>query len=138
VRIARIGESIFLHELCYTSGLAPIQIKETFWANGFKEGAPVYCEHDPDQVSQLRRLKMMALSARKGPGSVNAGIMMLNKNFKVFYTASSNNLDEEKRKYMWVVDQNTGKPTNTPIDQFDHLMNASRYGVYTHYFRQAA
>lgn len=139
LKIARIGESIFLHELCYTAGISPIQTKEIFTANGFQENnTPIYCEHDPDLISQLRRLKLMAMPARKGPGSINSGILMLNKNFKVFYTASSINLDEEKRKYMWVMDPITGKPTNVPIDQFNHLMDASRYGTYTHYFRQAA
>lgn len=138
-KICRIGETIFVHELCYTSGISPMQMKETFLANGFKENnTPIYCEHDPDQISQLRRLNILALQARKGPGSINSGILMLNKNFKVMYTASSINLDEEKRKYMWVMDPITGKPTNVPIDQFNHLMDSVRYGVYTHYFRQAA
>lgn len=137
VKIARVGESIFLHELCYTPGIAPIQMKEIFYANGFTNSTPIYCDHDPDNISQLRRLQVMAIPARKGQGSVNAGIVKL-KEYKIFYTASSMNLDEEKRKYMWVIDPDTGKPTNTPIDQFNHLWDASRIGVYTHYFRQAA
>ncbi len=135
VRIAKIGESIFLHEICYTSGIAPIQMKQIFSVNGFTASTPVYCEHDPDQVAQLRRLQVLALPARKGQGSINAGIIKL-KEFKIFYTASSANLHDEKTKYMWKVDPNTGKPTNSPIDQFNHLWDATRYGVYTHWFRR--
>lgn len=134
VRIARIGESLYLHELFYTAGLAPIKIKESLKAVGYVS-QPIYSEHDPDQIAQLRRLGLSVFPARKGPGSINAGILKM-KEFKVFYTASSTNIDTERKRYMWQADAVTGKPTNTPIDAFDHLLSASRYGVYTHYFKQ--
>jgi phage terminase large subunit len=135
VKIARIGETIYVHEISYTTGISPTEIKQTFEANGFTPSTPIYSEHDPDMISQLRRINLMVYPARKGQGSVNAGIMMIKKDFKVFYTESSKNLHIEKTKYEWIKDPNTGKSTNTPIDKFNHLMDAIRYGVYTHYFR---
>jgi len=135
VKIAKIGESIFVHELCYTPGIAPIQMKQIFEANGFKSNTPIYCDHDPDQISQLRRLGLTNCApAKKGQGSINAGIIRL-KEFKVFYTSNSLNLHEERKKYMWAKDNKTGQSTNTPIDTFNHLMDSIRYGVYTHYFK---
>ncbi len=135
VKIARVGESIFLHELCYTPGIAPIQMKQIFIANGFDENIPIYCEHDPDNISQLRRFDLQAFSARKGPGSINAGIVKL-KEYRIFYTESSTNIAFERKRYIWQTDAVTGKALNTPIDQYNHLMDASRYGVYTHYFTE--
>jgi phage terminase large subunit len=136
VKIVRIGESIFVHEICYTPGIAPIQMKQIFEANGFTSSTPIYCDHDPDQIAQLRRLGMRnCLPARKGQGSINAGIIRL-KEFKVFYTSNSLNLHEERQKYMWAKDNKTGQSTNTPIDTFNHLMDSIRYGVYTHYFKK--
>lgn len=132
-KIARVGESVFLHELCYTPGIAPVQMKQLFTAAGFTN-QPIYCEHDPDQIAQLRRLGVQAMPSRKGPGSINAGIIKL-KEFNVYYTASSKNLAEERKRYMWEMDKITNKPTNTPIDQWNHLIDSARYGVYTHYFR---
>lgn len=134
VKIVRIGETIYIHEICYTPGIAPIQMKQLFYSHGFTNNIPIYCDHDPDNISQLRRLGVLALPARKGQGSVNAGIVKL-KEFKVFYTASSVNLDEERRRYTWINNQATGKATNTPIDQWNHLIDAARIGVYTHYFK---
>lgn len=134
VKIVRVGESIFIHELAYTPDIAPVNIKQLLWANGFNQDTPMYCEHDPDQVAQLRRLQVLALPARKGPGSINSGILKL-KEYNVFYTESSTNIAEEKKRYVWIKNPDTGKPTNTPIDQFNHLMDATRYGVYTHYFK---
>ncbi len=133
VKIVRIGESLYFHELCYTPGIAPIQMKAIFDANGF-DGQTIFCEHDPDQVAQLRRLQLRTVLARKGQGSVNAGILKL-KEYKVFYTESSKNLHIEKTKYMWEIDEDTGKPTNTPIDAFNHLIDACRYGVYSQFYR---
>ena len=135
VKIARIGENIFLHQICYTPGLAPIQIKQLFELNGFTESTPIYCDHDPDQISQLRRLGLYnAIPAKKGQGSINSGIIRM-KEFNVYYTSSSINIHEERGKYMWMKDPKTGKSLNQPIDTFNHLMDASRYGVYTHYFK---
>lgn len=135
VKIVRIANSIFIHELCYTPGIAPVQLNKLFRANGFTDDVPIYCEHDPDQVAQLRRLDLYAAMARKGQGSVNSGILKL-KEHSVFYTASSKNLHEEKIRYMWDKDKDTGKLLNIPIDAHNHLMDATRYGVYSHFFRE--
>lgn len=134
-RVAFIGDNLFIHELCYEAGLAPIKQKQLLTASGFTN-EPVYCENDPDQIAQLRRHSVLAIPARKGPGSINSGIQKM-KEFNIHYTASSLNLHDEKQKYMWVIDPITGKPTNTPVDQFNHLWDAARYAVYTHFFRAA-
>ncbi len=62
-----------------------------------------------------------------------AGITKL-KEYNVFYTDTSKNLNIEKTKYEWLLDKENN-PTNTPKPGFDHLMDATRYGVYTHFFR---
>lgn len=134
MKIVTIGESIYFHELCYTPGIPPIQMKQLFYSNGFTNNIPIYCDHDKDNITQLRRLGVLALPARKGQGSVNAGIVKL-KEYKVFYTASSINLHQERQRYVWMNDTITGKHTNSPIDQWNHLIDAGRMGVYTHYFR---
>jgi len=134
IKLTRIGETIYLHEICYTPGIAPIQMKSLLNANGLKD-KPIYCEHDPDQIVQLRALDIYAYPARKGQGSVNAGIIKC-KEYKIFYTESSKNIHTEKTKYMWQMDPDTGKPTNTPIDAFNHCMDAIRYGIYTHLYRE--
>lgn len=134
VKMVRIGNSIFIHELCYEPAITPINIKDLFISNGVTSSNPIYCEHDPDMVGQLRRLSLLALPARKGNGSIKAGIMKV-KEYQIFYTASSKNIAEERKRYMWAKDKITGESTNVPIDQFNHLMDAIRYGIYTHFYR---
>jgi phage terminase large subunit len=134
VKVAIIGNTIFLKELCYESGLPPIKIVQILKANGYNGDTPIYCDHDPDFITQLRRLSVMALPARKGQGSVNAGIMKL-KEYDVCYTASSRNIAEERSRYVWLKDPKTGKSINEPIGTFDHTLAAVRYAVYTHFYR---
>lgn len=131
----RVGDSVFIHELCYTTAMTAIQIKQLFTANGFTPDDPIYCEHDPDMIRQLRNLDILAIPARKGQGSIRAGISKMNE-YNIFYTASSKNLKTELSKYMWIIDPDTGKSTNTPIDAWNHLCDSVRYAVYTHFWRQ--
>jgi phage terminase large subunit len=134
VKMVVIGNSLFIHELCYEPGMSPTSIKSIFYANGFDSNTEIFCEHDTDQVKDLRTVELYAMLARKGPGSIQGGIAKINE-MQVFYTASSHNLHTERTKYMYIMDPITGKPSNVPIDNFNHLMDAIRYGVYTKYHR---
>jgi phage terminase large subunit len=163
VRLSRISNKIYVHELCYNPGITAINLKRIFREQDFKSGNFVYCEHDGDMIRQLRtfstqeknsmleelksaekhlhdeitkkyKYTLMAVPARKAPNSILPGINKL-KEYEVFYTESSKNLKKEREKYMWEVDPDTGKPINTPVDRDNHLMDAIRYGVYTQFFR---
>jgi len=131
VRVSRTGESLYIHECSYESGIAPKTLIQILKANGYN-GEPIYSEHDPDMISQLRRLGMVITPARKGQGSVNAGIMLL-KQYRLFITESSKNFKIEQINYCWT--QIDGVSINTPIDNFNHLWDATRYAVYSHYFK---
>lgn len=139
VKICKIANTLFIKELAYEPGMPPIKINQILVANGYKPSMPLYCEHDPDMVRLLRNLGVQALLARKGQGSVNAGIELINT-FDVKYPASSRNLHTERCLYIWEVDETVivdGKPkcTNIPVDRNNHLMDASRYGIFTKYLR---
>lgn len=137
VRMVKIANKIYIHELCYETAINEEQLKAIFKSNGFKEETPIYCEHDPDMTRALRKKNLLAIPARKGPGSVNSGILKIQKDYEILYTASSKNIDEERKRYMWLKDEKTGKFLNEPIDEFNHLMDAIRYGIYTKYWRAA-
>lgn len=130
VKRVKVGNNLYFKELSYEAGLAPKQIKLIFESEGFNANRIIYCEHDPDMITQLRKLGLQAVQAKKGQGSVNAGILHL-KQFNVYYTESSKNLHTERIKYMWAKDASTGKPINTPIDKYNHLMDACRYSTFS-------
>lgn len=135
VQIIRQGDTLYIHELFYETGIPPQTIVNHFKAAGWGGPKyPLYCEHDKYMTSEIRRLQLLALPALKGQGSVLAGILKM-REFKVYVTRSSKNIWNERKRYVWLNDPSTGKPINEPIDKWNHLMDAIRYAVYTHYFK---
>lgn len=137
VVIARIANNIYIHELCYQPAMTPIQIVALYKSHvkDMRE-FNLYCEHDGDMIKQIRMAGLTrAIAARKGPNSINPGITKV-KEYSVFYTASSANIDMERKRYMWQIDEDTGKPTNEPTENYNHLMDAIRYAIYTHFYRK--
>lgn len=133
VKVYHVGESRYIEEIEYTPGLTAVEIKQVLIAHGYNDHTLVYCDHNrPQTVALLRRNGInRAMPAIKGPGSVNDGIKFF-KEFKVFYNESSINLHKERERYIWIKDRITGESTETPIDSFNHLLDASRYFVYSH------
>lgn len=138
MKIKLVAGTLFVKELGYETGMPAQTIRQLLISNGYTEDHLCYCEHDPDMIRQLRNLGIYnALPARKGQGSVNAGIKLLQE-YKVFYTSSSKNVHRERGKYIWITDDKTGKLTNVPIDQDNHTFDAIRYGAYSRYLKVAA
>lgn len=134
VKVARIGNNIYLDELAYQTGdIPPRTIVQLLKADDYHD-QPLYSEHDPDMIRQLRQLDILCIAARKGQGSISAGIQKM-KEYNVFYTPRSHNIREERKRYMWLIDPDTGKPTNTPKPGWDHILDAARYAVYSHFYR---
>lgn len=137
MKMCKVADTIYVKELAYEPGMSPHEIKTILETNGWTRNMKVYCDHDPEMVKDMRNIGIAyAELARKGPGSVNNGIVLLNKHYKVKYTHSSRNLHRERGLYVFDKDKNTGNILNTPIDAHNHCFDAIRYGVYTKYLRK--
>lgn len=137
VKICKVAGAIYVKELAYEPGMSPHEILQVLQSNGWNKEMKVYCDHDPDMVKDMRNVGIRyAELARKGQGSVNAGILLLNKHYKVYYTNSSRNLHRERGLYVFQKDDKTGKLLNQPVDAHNHCFDAIRYGVYTKYLRK--
>lgn len=136
VKQAKVGNTLFVKELAYETGLPAINIVQILKSNGFKPNeSPLYCEHDWDMIRQLRQHgAIYAMQANKGQGSINAGIELL-RQVDVKYPSSSRNIHRERGLYVWTKDRATGKDTNIPIDSNNHTLDAIRYGYYTRYLK---
>jgi phage terminase large subunit len=66
--------------------------------------------------------------SQKGPGSVNQGIQYV-QSFTIYYTKRSIHLKEEQENYAWMIDKKTGETINTPVDMWNHLLDAGRYAM---------
>ncbi len=135
VKIGRRGQSLFIAELVYQIGsIPPMEIKKELMKHEYDNNKhPLYSEHDPDMIKQLKLLNLIVIAARKGQGSLKAGIEKM-KEYRVYYTADSRNIKKELSMYIWEKDD-LGNSTNVPVDAHNHALDAIRYGVYSHFYR---
>ncbi len=81
---------------------------------------------EPKSIEDLRRARLTVEGALKGPDSVRVGLDQL-KRYRLNVTVGSVRLRKELANYKWKVDRLTGKPTNEPVDAFNHCIDALRY-----------
>lgn len=111
-----------LNEICYQKELTNSQI-----AKRIKTNLPIYCDSaEPKSIAELKKLGLRAFAVKKGQGSINFGIQVMQNN-EYLVTSQSTNLISELRKYSWEKDKNTGLKINKPIDDFNHAIDAVRY-----------
>lgn len=131
VEIKQHNDKIWGRELVYETGLTNQKIAKRLENLGISREAAIYADSaEPKSIAEIREENWNILPASKGPDSIHIGIdMLLDK--EVCYNESSENFPIETQEYRWALDKNK-EPTNEPIDDFNHLMDALRYGVYTH------
>ena len=135
VKICRVGDVIFIKECGYGPGLSLSNQRQILLANGYSDYTPCFCDGaDPEQIRGLRMIGIRAEPARKGSGSINAGIELL-KQFKIKYTNTSKNIKTDLPQYIWTVDRQSGDTLNIPIATHNHCFDAIRYAVYSRYLR---
>lgn len=129
VKCIRQDSRIFIKECCYEPCGDENGIKAILASNGYHAGEPVYCDHDNELIAAMRRVGIAALQANK---SRHAGIAKVNS-FEVYFTRDSHNIRNERNRYQYVTYGEV--VTNEPAEGYDHLMDATRYAIYTHSFR---
>ena len=141
IKIGLSGKDMYLDELVYETGLTNPDILQRAHLAGLTQYEEVIADSaEPKSIEELSR-GVMASSGdwlhglnikgcTKGPGSVNAGILKLSE-YRVHYTKRSLNIRREVRNYQWIMAN--GVATNTPIDAYNHALDAVRSAVYTKY-----
>ncbi|GAB3995271.1 hypothetical protein GCM10028807_34990 [Spirosoma daeguense] len=136
IRIGLSGKNMYLDELIYETGLTnPDIIQRAHLAKVSSYEEIIADNAEPKSIEEIRRgnnqYKGLNIKAcTKGQGSINAGIQKL-KEYQVHYTKRSLNLRREVRNYQWIMAG--GVATNTPIDAYNHALDAVRSAVYTKY-----
>jgi phage terminase large subunit len=117
IGIVKPTKTIYLKECSYLPGIEPEELKKLILLNGGDNSDPVYCDHDKEMISKLRRLGVNARMAMKTETDKKAGILKL-QTWNVFYMADSENLKFEVNRYKWrVIDGVTmNKPDESTPD----------------------
>ena len=78
---------------------------------------------EPRMIDEMRRQKCNIIGAKKGAGSINAGIALI-QDYDLVIDPESLNLAKELNNYAY-----SHKKSGTLIDNYNHLLDALRYSV---------
>jgi phage terminase large subunit len=126
VDIYSYNGGIILDEQLYQKGMSNKQIADLINNLPSPKTLVVGDSSEPKSIDELSSYGVNLIPANKGQGSVLQGIQKL-QDKRVSITKRSINGIKEYRNYMWVTDKD-GKILNTPIDLWNHFMDATRYG----------
>lgn len=124
------NQDLWCEEKIYEKGLTNKEISDRMTALGIKKSSRIYADPaEPKSIRELRLYGWNIIEAEKGPDSILNGIKFI-KQYNVHVPEKSKNLWHENENYKWALDQEKN-PTNVPVDMYNHLMDAIRYGFVT-------
>tara|TARA_R110002073_G_scaffold116064_3_gene254309 strand:+ start:1157 stop:2377 length:1221 start_codon:yes stop_codon:yes gene_type:complete len=111
---------IYIKELFYNHGMST---GDLFTANKHHCGNNLIIADSAEQrlIHELENLGLNIEGAKKGPGSINFGIKLL-QGYDMVIDPDSVNLIDELKNYAWA---SSGK--EKPIDNFNHIIDGVRY-----------
>lgn len=119
---------LYVFDELYQKGMSNEQIAAAVKRLGYAKERIRADAAEPKSIDRLRELGLYRLrAARKGPGSVLAGIDYL-RDFDIVILPRCRNFLREIGGYCWEQDRD-GRYLNYPRDGDDHLMDAMRYAV---------
>ena len=121
--IDKKNKKIYLREELYKIQLTTTDIYE---ANKRVAGTrKVYADSaEPRLIEELRKRGNNIEAVEKGPGSVSAGIALM-QDYQLVIDPGSINLIKELNNYVW-----SDKKSGVPVDAYNHLIDACRYACY--------
>lgn len=121
---------LYLDEVMYEYNLNAMTRAQVMKSRGLHSASVIVADSaSPESIATSKALGFSLIEgAKKGPGSVKAGIDLM-RNYTIYITARSQNLKTELDNYSWAVDRRTGSPTGEPLDEFNHAIDAARYWV---------
>ena len=122
VNIDSSNKRIYLKECFYLQRLTTSQIAQLNLKHA-REGLIVGDSAEPRLLSEIKAKGCNVRPSIKGQGSVTYGISLL-QDYDIIVSPESTNLIKELNNYRWLE-----RKSNTPIDKYNHLIDAVRYAV---------
>lgn len=122
VNIDSSNKRIYLKECFYLQRLTTSQISQLNLKHA-REGLIIGDSAEPRLLSEIKAKGCNVRPSIKGQGSVTYGISLL-QDYDLVVSPDSTNLIKELNNYRWLE-----RKSNTPIDKYNHLIDAVRYAV---------
>ena len=124
------GQDLYVDQLVYKRGMDFPAMDRAFAAAGASKRMYYHADGaDARACDDLRARGYPIREAKKGPGSIEYGIGLINQ-CNVFVTERSVDLIQEQKKYTYKKQKSgprAGELTNQPVDAYNHGLDALRY-----------
>lgn len=131
---------LYVQEVCYKRRMTNPMIAEHLKSVGLNNRVEVFADcAEPKSIAEITQAGLNIKACDKdAPVKSDKLKFQLNwmQGWRLFVTKDSLNLIEELRNYTWAKDKD-GNPLNIPIDKFNHLLDALRYGVWSKFGQRA-
>ncbi|MBQ6263071.1 MAG: PBSX family phage terminase large subunit [Clostridia bacterium] len=121
------GHKIYVWDEMYEKGLSNKKIFENITRMGYSKDRFTGDSAEPKSIDELKGYGLRITGAVKGKDSINNGIQWIQDCEIIIHPRCVNFLTEISN-YTWDKDR-FGNKLNVPIDDFNHLMDAMRYGL---------
>lgn len=126
IAVYKYDKCIYVDELLYKNKLTNSMIVAELQKLGVIQGQSIVADSaEPKSIADLSAAGFWVEGAMKGKDSINNSISRLQE-YDILVTQRSHNLIKELRNYVWVKNKD-GQETRTPIDNFNHAIDALRY-----------
>ena len=121
------NKKLYIWDELYQKGLSNRKIHQELSSMGYGKERFTGDSAEPKSIDELKGLGLRIKGAKKGKDSVKNGIQWI-QDLEIIVHPRCVNFLTEISNYTWDKDK-FGKTLNTPIDDFNHLMDAMRYGL---------
>ena len=118
---------LYVWDELYEKGLSNRAIYERITAMGYGKERITADSAEPKSIDELHGLGLRISGAKKGRDSVLSGVQWI-QDLEIIVHPRCVNFITEISNYTWAEDR-FGKKLNQPADDFNHLMDAMRYGL---------
>lgn len=133
-------KEVWCEEMCYSTAMQNRHIIEQLRADNVAYRTPIYADcAEPKSIADIKDAGFNILPCTKDAPVKSEKLkfqIQWMQGWAIHVTKTSLNLINELRNYAWEKDRD-GNPTNTPIDKYNHLLDALRYATYTRFAEKA-
>lgn len=121
------AKRLFVYDGFYEKGMSNAKIADAIKKMEAHRHKTVADSSEPKSIDYIQTKSVRIEGAAKGKDSVSAGIDFLCE-FEIIVNAHLVEFMTEFNNYSWALDKD-GKPTNKPVDDFNHFIDSLRYAL---------
>lgn len=121
------AKRIYVYDGFYEKGMTNVQIADAIKRMQAHKHKTVGDSSEPKSIDYIAGKGVKIEGAAKGADSVSAGIDFLLE-FEIVVNAHLLEFMTEFNNYSWAIGKD-GKPTNKPVDDFNHFIDSLRYAM---------